>query len=71
MRHLSSGMTKADSLIERNGAKPNFPLVIQLVPVPESHMVSLTWVVANGLLEGKVLLATKEFERAHRRVIFL
>ena len=41
MRHLPSRVTQTDSFIERDSAKPNFFLVIELVPVPEPDVVAL------------------------------
>ena len=67
MRDLSGRVTQTDSLIEGDGTKPNFLSVIKAIPVPEPDVMPLPRAVANWLLEGEVLLTSKQFQSAHRR----
>lgn len=67
--HLPGGVAQANPLIKSDRTKPDVLAVVTLIPVPESHVVTLTWAVANGLFKGKILPAAKQFECAYRRVV--
>src|SRR6516165_6006019 len=69
MGHLSGGMTEPDVSIEGRGAEPGRPVFIHLIPAPKAHMVTLAWAACDGLLKGKVLLASEQEQVADRRVV--
>src|SRR6516165_1922899 len=64
VRHLPGRVAEADPLIEGRQPEPHGPLLHQLVPAPEPYVMPLARAVADRLLEGQVLLASEQVERA-------
>src|SRR5262249_31149343 len=58
---LGGGTAQANALVKDGGADPHQTTVgIDLVGVPETNVVAMPRIVAYGLFECQVLLATKE-----------
>src|SRR6476469_5696712 len=68
MRNLSGCVAEPHAIVERRGTDPDGPALIRLVPTPEAHMVPLARTATDGLFEGKVLLAVKQKQVAHRGI---
>ena len=69
VRDLDRVLLEADSRVVGRRSHPQRPPErVDLVGPPETHVVPLPRVAADGLLEGEILLAAPEQKRAHRRV---
>src|SRR4029453_844877 len=70
MRDLARGMAEANPLIENSRPDPHWTAIrIELIRAPKSHMVALSRINANGLLEGQVLLAAPQVQVADRSIV--
>jgi hypothetical protein len=70
MRDLTRRVTEANSLVvgPRSGPK-RAAVKIDLVRTPKPNMIAFSWVVADGLLEGKVLFVPPHKEITDGSVI--
>src|ERR1700722_1785017 len=71
VRDLSSAMTDASPCLERRGGHPQRArLRVLLARLPESHVMTTTWVPTDHLFEHQILLVTPVVQTAHgRRVV--
>ena len=58
MRDLARRVTEAYSrVIDRSPNPHGTAIAVHLVGTPKPHMMTLSWIVPNGLLKGQVFLA--------------
>ena len=69
MSYLSGGMAEANASIEGRRAEPERAVIFSFGRAPESDMVPLSRAVSDGLLEGQVLLSTKQIETTYRSLV--
>jgi hypothetical protein len=70
MRDLARGVAETHPLIENSRPNPHRTAVrIEFIRAPESHVVALSRIVADGLLEGQVLFTPPQEQIADRRVV--
>ena len=70
VRHLAGRVAEAHALVERGRAHPHRPPVaVELLRLPEPHMVPLARVGPDRHLEREVLLAAVVVQAAHRRIV--
>ena len=70
MRDLARGVAQADLLIIGAGAHPDGPAVgIDLLRLPEAHVMALARIVSDRLLKGQILLAAEQIQVADRCIV--
>ena len=69
MSYFASGMAKANASIEGRRAEPERPAIFSLGRTPEPDMVPLPRAVSDRLLEGEILLSTKQIETTYRSLV--
>ena len=70
MRHLAGGIAQPGALVVGDGPEPHRQAVAFFAPAPESDVVAMLGTARHRLLEGQVLHASEQEQRADgRRVV--